>query len=129
MGFRTEKMITPAMMRAEPKTLFVFGDNMRGTGRGGQAATMRDEPNGLGIPTKWIPSMVETAFFCDDDLPHVRGTLQKRLKKLSDHLNKGGNVVWPEDGIGTGRAQLQQRAPSIWSMIEDARQDLQRRYP
>jgi hypothetical protein len=129
MAFRTEKLITRAMMRAHPETLFVFGDNMRGSGRGGQAKTMRDEPNGIGIPTKWFPSMVEGAFFCDRDLPHIRDIFEKRFKTLSDHLAKGGDVVWPEDGIGTGRAQLQERAPSIWNMIEHARQELQRRHP
>lgn len=129
MAFRTAKFITRVMLRAEPDTLFVFGDNMRGTGNGGQAKVMRGEPNAVGIPTKWFPSMVDGAFFCDNDLPRIRTMLEKQFKRLSDHLAKGGDVVWPEDGIGTGRAQLQERAPRIWNMIEQARQELQRRHP
>jgi hypothetical protein len=33
--------------------------------------------------------------------------------------------VWPEDGIGTGLAQLQQRAPRIWAQLEAWRAELE----
>jgi hypothetical protein len=126
MAFRFEKFITKSMVKAKPGTLFVFGDNMRGTGRGGQAAAMRGMTNTVGIPTKWIPAMTDGAFFTDADLPRVRHVILRRFKLLSDHLARGGDVVWPEDGIGTGRAELRQHAPLIWGMIEDAREKLQR---
>lgn len=117
MGFRTEKFITKAMVRAAPDTLFVFGDNMKGTGRGGQAFAMRGEPNTVGIPTKWAPSMSDGAFFSDSDLPAVHGRIDARFLKLVTHLRNGGDVVWPEDEIGSGRAELRVRAPKIWGYI------------
>jgi len=52
MGIRTEKHITRQMLRAEPGTLWVFGDNLQRKGLGGQAKEMRGEPNAIGIPTK-----------------------------------------------------------------------------
>lgn len=121
MTFRTEKFITRAMLRAEPETLFVFGDNVAEAGYGGQAKEMRGEPNAIGIPTKWYPAMTEAAFFKDADLAKVEGQIMAQFKLLAQHLVKGGDVVWPQEGIGTGFAQLQQRAPRILDLIEHMR--------
>jgi hypothetical protein len=118
MTFRTQKIITRDDLRNHPETLYVFGDNVRGTGYGGQAAVMRGEPNAIGIVTKWLPSTREEAYFCDEDLEHVEAFIAHSLHVLEDHLRRGGDVVWPEDGIGTGRAQLPTRAPQIFAYIE-----------
>lgn len=121
MTFRTEKLITREMLRAEPNTLFVFGDNMRQKGLGGQAKEMRGEPNAVGIPTKWRPSRTEDAFFINSDFPAVEGLIKERMHKLFVHLKTGGDVVWPEDGIGTGLAELKERAPRIFYLIDTMR--------
>lgn len=127
MTFRTEKYITRAMVRAEPQALFVFGDNIAEVGRAGQAKEMRGEPNAVGIPTKWFPSMSENAFFRDSDLPEVRGHIEAQFKLLAQHIvMMGGDVVWPEDGIGSGLAQLRERAPQIWAFIDMLRARVER---
>lgn len=126
MPFRTEKFVTRPMVRAAPATLFVFGDNMKGRGYGGQAAAMRGEPNAVGIPTKWIPSNTEYAFFIDSDFPAVRGLIEERFQQLADHLASGGDVVWPEDGVGTGLARLKARAPRVFNLIEARRAALEK---
>lgn len=118
MPFRTEKFITRQMLRDEPETLFVFGDNVEHQGYGGQAGEMRDEPNAVGIPTKWRPSMNSDAFFGDRDYVRVHAMIFPIFQRLSQHLAKGGDVVWPENGIGTGRAQLKERAPQIAGLFE-----------
>ena len=118
MTFRTEQFITRQMVRSDPKALFVFGDNMKGTGYGGQAASMRGERNTVGIPTKWAPYMTPNSFFSDDDFDVVAPVIQKRFQLLIDYMAAGGDVVWPADGVGTGRAELIQRAPRIWTLIE-----------
>jgi hypothetical protein len=46
------KHITREMVRADPSTVFVFGDNMARNGLAGQAKEMRGEPNAIGVPTK-----------------------------------------------------------------------------
>jgi|SRR5882672_535220 len=124
MPLRTEKFITRAMLRAEPETLFVFGDNMLGKGDGGQAYHMRGEPNAVGIPTKWRPTMRDDAFFCDRDIAPVLEVVVPIFQRLGSHLDAGGTVVWPEDGIGTGRAELRERAPAIYEMFRALRASL-----
>jgi hypothetical protein len=49
--------ITRAMVQADRDTIFVFGDNMKRAGYGGQAGQMRGEPIGWperGDPLRWI---------------------------------------------------------------------------
>lgn len=97
--------------------LFVFGDNMVERGFGGQAKEARGEPNAVGIPTKWGPSMREGAFFTDRDLPKVRARIDAAFDRLEAHIANGGNVVWPQGGVGTGLADLPRRAPAIMAHI------------
>lgn len=97
------------MLRAAPDTLFVFGDNLARHGMGGQAKEMRGEDNAVGLPTKRSPY----EFMRDDDLPTVQAVAANDIDKLRRHLRAGGTVIWPGDGIGTGLADLQYRAPSI----------------
>lgn len=124
MAYLERKFITRRMLRDERDKLFVFGDNMAGSGFGGQAKEMRGEPNAVGIPTKLLPDMEEESFFRNDDLLYVRPKIDAAFLKLAFHMLKGGDVVWPADGIGTGFAQLQTRAPAIWQLIESGRQIL-----
>lgn len=116
---RYAKRYTRAEIRANPNTLYVFGDNVAQYGRGGQAAECRGEPNAVGIPTKWSPSMDEESFFTDEALlkPVVLGRIGDEFRRLRAHLASGGNVVWPADGVGTGLAQLPQRAPAVAELI------------
>lgn len=126
MSFRYAKYITRAMVRAEPGTLFVFGDNMRRWGMGGQARSMRGERNVVGIPTKWSPSNEPDSFFLNDHFEDVRGEIDGAFGRLVMHVSNGGDVVWPADGIGTGLAELPQRAPLIWDYIETGRRALEK---
>lgn len=118
------KRIARADLRREPATLFVFGDNLQGRGLGGQAAEMRGEPNAVGIPTKRAPSMAPAAFLSDSDLDEFKVAACDPLRRLAEHLQAGGKVVWPADGIGTGLARLADRAPRIWASLERAREKL-----
>jgi hypothetical protein len=115
---------TPAMCRAEPDALFVFGDNLARRGKGGQAV-IRDEPNAVGIPTKRRPSRDSSAFFTDADLLEAMRAATPDLQRIADHLKAGGAVVWPADGIGTGRAELEHRAPVIWDWLMRAKARLE----
>lgn len=109
---------TRPMLQENPSKLFVFGDNEMRRGLGGQAAACRYEPNAVGITTKWTPSTEEDAFYTDLDRLHWRDVNRANFAKLHLHLSKGLVVVWPADGIGTGRAELPERAPSIAAEIE-----------
>lgn len=118
MPIRTERFITRAMLKAEPDTLFVFGDNLERRGLGGQAKEMRGEPNAVGIPTKRAPGMHPVDFFTDRDLDAYLDARFAALTRLDFHLEAGGSVVLPADGLGTGRARLKQTAPAIWQQLQ-----------
>lgn len=116
----TQKLILRSDLRANPDRLYVFGDNLLRRGYRGQAAEMRGEPNAVGITTKKIPSMLPDAFFTDSDQDHdlfVSQNSKDATRLIEAHLC-GRTIVWPEDGIGTGLAQLQQRAPRIMGLID-----------
>jgi hypothetical protein len=115
---------TPARCRAEPGALWVFGDNAARAGRGPKAgqAYIRDEPNAVGIVTKRMPNNDPQAFLNDaEDFEDFLAMVAPAFERLARHLQAGGIVVWPRDGIGTGRAQLAARAPRIWAALERAR--------
>lgn len=115
------RYITRDIVRRHPDTLFVFGDNMQRAGYGGQAKQMRGEPNAVGIPTKWRPSNTDDAFFVDTDMFAVQEAIDNAFARLINHK---GPIVWPANGIGTGLANLKNRAPSIWQYIESCRKAL-----
>src|SRR4051812_49012943 len=121
MPIRYEQRVTRAMLRAEPDTLWCFGDNLMRCGFGGQAREMRGEPNAVGIATKRRPDMGEGAFFSDSDFDTFRAEASAPLARLRAHAEAGGAIVWPADGIGTGFARLPERAPRIWAALERAR--------
>lgn len=113
-----QKWISRKDLVSNRGTLYVFGDNMDRVGLGGQAGAMRGEPNAVGVPTKWSPGMSNKDFFRDSDISVIRSVLDREFDKLRVHLQKGGNVVIPEDGLGTGLSELPIRAPAILNYIE-----------
>lgn len=106
-----QKWITRADLKASPDTLFLFGDNDARRGYGGQAREMRDEPNAIGVRTKWVPVMSQYAFFDDRQFDVVSKMIDEDLEPAREHLRQGGRLVVPEDGLGTGLSQLPERAP------------------
>ena len=112
------KHITRQMLKDSPNTLFVFGDNMVEQGFGGQAKEMRGEQNAVGIPTKNYPGIRPSDYFTDDDFAVASAKISNKFIDLFVHARQGGKIVWLLDGIGTGLAQLKERAPKIWYFIE-----------
>jgi hypothetical protein len=97
-----------------PSVLYIFGDNLKRVGRGGQAAAMRDQPNAIGIATLHAPGVC----FGDKDYNVVAPTIVKDYLKAFEAIANGAIVVWPADGIGTGFANLQKASPKIWELVE-----------
>lgn len=107
----TEKKVTVERCRAHPGTVYVFGDNLVGKGKAGQAV-IRDEPNAYGVPTKKYPSMEENAFFCDQEFEANRALIAQALAKIPE----GSKVVVPYR-IGCNLAQLPMRAPRTYAYL------------
>lgn len=111
---------SPELCRQFPDHLFVFGDNTIGIGKGGQAI-IRDEPNAIGVPTKYLPSMTEESFFYEGDSKALMKVLDG-LKLLWLALKDGRDVIIPvtkegEVSLGLERARLKEFAPSIYATI------------
>lgn len=104
--------ITREMLRAEPKTGFVFGDNMLRIGLGGQAKAMRGEPNAIGVATLYAPG----EFYRAND-PDALEAVTADLRKVAMALAAGRQIVAPSDGLGTGLARLPEHAPALHRLI------------
>lgn len=109
-----------ALCRRHPDLTFVFGDNLLGFGKGGQAI-IRDEPNAFGVPTKRRPSMAPGSFFEEGNVADLDAVLGP-LSILWKHLREGLSIVVPvtkagDVSLGLERAELRTRAPSIYNTI------------
>lgn len=120
------KFITREYVQSNPDKGFLFGDNLERIGMGGQAGAMRGEPNAVGIPTKKSPSMGEDAFFTDDEFEEnckvidaaLMDAWQLWLDYVATYCTKEIAIVIPSDGLGTGLAELDKRAPKTFAYLE-----------
>ena len=110
------RWITRDMLRAEPNAIFVFGDNSQRIGLGGQAKEMRQEPNAIGVATKFAPGNAEADYFTPNNLRAI-ATLVDDLCLVGRALAEGGTVYVPHDGLGTGLSELPKRAPDLANLI------------
>lgn len=103
-------------LNLNPHVFYVFGDNDQRVGLGGQAKEMRGEVNAWGIRTKRAPNNDDSSFYTNEDL----GKVQEDFRLLeAEVLSKGQTVVFPTEGLGTGLADLKNRAPAIHQWIEN----------
>lgn len=113
------QFITREYVRANRDKLFLFGDNLERRGFGGQAAAMRREPNAIGIPTKKSPSYRDDAFFSDDEFEQNKASIDAAFAEIMRAITDSIRViVIPSDGLGTGRAQLERRAPRTFAHLQ-----------
>jgi len=120
------EQLTPKLLQENPNKIYLFGDNLEGKGKKGQAI-IRDEPNAYGIPTKKKPSMDDDAFFTDDEFAENIKIIDKAFEKLP----KDKVIVVPANPfevttLGTGSAQLQQRAPRTFEYLQNKIRELQK---
>ena len=107
---------TVNLCKNNPHTLFVFGDNLRREGCGGQAV-IRYCVNSYGIPTKRLPSMKEDAFFKDavSDLQAVEHSIETLWTIARCGIFE--YISFPQAGLGTGLARLPVRSPLIFKYL------------
>lgn len=119
-----QKFIFRSDLQANPSVKYLFGDNLVRTGYGGQAKEMRDEPNAIGVATKKTPSNRPDEFFSDDDFEANVLAFWEDLRPAVTHLEAGGILVIPADGLGTGLSELPKRAPKTNKVLELMLRDL-----
>lgn len=119
------KWITRSFVREHRAHIFLFGDNLTRRGFGGQAAQMRSEPNAIGIPTKKLPRSTEGAFFTDAEFEQNKAAIDRAFERLYRMSSTAEQVVViPADGLGTGRAQLDKRAPHTFAYLQKRLRDI-----
>ena len=99
-------------------------------GYGGQAKEFRGESNSIGIPTKYLPAMIPTAFFTNESWKEksVYNEITIALYTIEEALVINKIVNIPKAGIGTGLAELPKRAPIIYKYIIDVLNNLGEKY-
>jgi predicted NAD-dependent protein-ADP-ribosyltransferase YbiA (DUF1768 family) len=110
-SFETVKRYSVEDLRNNPDKIYIFGDNTEGWGKGGQAI-VRDESNAFGISTKDSP----TQFMSDNNFEANKAKIDADIAAIKAD---GRPIVFPEDGIGTGRADLKNKAPKTWNYLEE----------
>jgi hypothetical protein len=98
--------------------MFIFGDNDRHFGKKGQAV-IRDEPNAYGIPTKKYPSLDPSSYYTDDEYEENIRKIDTAFNKIIKDLDKYDMVYLPSNGVGTGLADLQNKAPKTLEYINN----------
>lgn len=111
--FETIKRYDENILRANPDKIYIFGDNTERWGKKNQSI-IRDEPNAFGIATKKRPSMDDDAFFTDDEFEANKKIIDEDIAKIKAD---GRPIVFPEDGIGTGLAGLENKAPRTYEYL------------
>jgi hypothetical protein len=101
--------------------LYLFGDNLMHEGMGGQAAEMRHEPNAVGVPTKKAPFNDASSFFSDADFDDVDAVYAGIFSEIKEKFEDGKFkvLVLPADGLGTGLAALDKKAPKIFALLQE----------
>lgn len=103
--------------------IFIFGDNDIKRGKKGQAV-IRDQPNAFGIPTKKLPSLLNEAFYTDDEFDHNKSQIDAAIELIKQNLPNYKGIIYPESGLGTGLAQLDTRAPRTFEYLTKSVQEL-----
>jgi len=94
-------------LRNNREAYYLFGDNVKRVGYGGQAKEMRDEPNAIGVATKSSPY----EYFHDKDLIKNVSVMWDDLHPAYFAVIAGRTLIIPSDGLGTGLSKLPEMAP------------------
>jgi hypothetical protein len=116
-GFWTREQISK-----QTNKVFLFGDNTQDRVITKHVpyktqAVIRGLPNAIGIDTKKTRNTDPSAFFTDKDFPQFKQQVDEAIKQA---LESGKIIVIPADGIGTGKAMLQQKAPKLFNYLTNA---------
>jgi len=115
---RTNKIILRSELKANPTTLYLFGDNDIRKGLGGQAKEMRGEPNAVGVSTKKLPARSEEAYKSDTELEKNKKIITDDINKAIAEWNTGkySKLIIPQMGVGL--AELPTRAPETYKFLQ-----------
>lgn len=102
-------------LRNNPHLMYIFGDNEERWGLGGQAAEMRGEPNAFGIATLKAPGV----FWSDEDYLENTDVILDDINRIFKQQGRFKGLVIPSDGVGTGLANLEAKAPRTFKKLQE----------
>ena len=112
---------TPELVRQYPNYAFLFGDNEKRSGTGGQAV-IRNEPNAIGVRTK--KSARPNIYWSDK---HKDSSVKMMSEDFLRAFNGGYDaIVIPSNGLGTGLAKLKEKAPQTFKWLASFVNELKR---
>ena len=102
-------------------SVYVFGDNCKDSlGTFVPTTTqacIRFLPNVIGLSTKKDRYWTSQSFMSDDDIDLFSVLVEATIELVKVNLELGKTVVFPEQGIGTGKAMLSEKAPACWEYL------------
>ena len=124
-GFWTRKDV-----ENNPDKVFLFGDNFEDARTGyvpsSTQAVIRGLPNTIGISTKNDRGTKGSSYLTDADFNTFKQHVDEQIQKAKE---SGKTIIIPEDGIGTGKAQLKERAPKLFEYLQQELDKLKNTQP
>ena len=109
--------------------IFLFGDNTNDRLNthyvpSSTQAVIRGLPNAIGIDTKKNRGTSKNSYFTDADFEEFKKQVDEAIQYA---IETGKTIVIPENGIGTGKAMLEQKAPKLFAYLQNKLKELQKR--
>ena len=101
--------ITELFLKINPNCIFIFGDNLKRTGKGG-AAVLRDVSNTYGFITKKSPTHLDKDYYTVEEYKDV---YKEEVSCLIEIIKQTPNKIWIMSKIGAGLANKY----NIWEEI------------
>ena len=114
-----QDFITRKDLRNNPNKVYLFGDNDVRRGMAGQAKEMRGELNAIGIRVKKFPRMRSEDFYTDKEYKENIRKINSDLAIIDEAINMEKDIVIPKAGIGTGLADLKNKAPKTFAYLQN----------
>ena len=110
--------------------VFLFGDNTYDRTKthyipSMTQAVIRGLPNAIGIDTKKNRWKSADSYFSDEDFEMFKAQVDAAIAQAKA---SGKIIVIPADGIGTGKAVLQEKAPRCFEYLQSELQKLYNEY-
>jgi hypothetical protein len=111
-----------AIVEQNPDKVFLFGDNTNDRVNTkhiptSTQAVIRGLDNAIGIDTKKDRGTGTNSYFNNSDFAQFKQQVDEAILKAK---LSGKTIVLPEDGIGTGKATLKEKAPKLLEYLQNA---------
>ena len=102
-------------------SVYIFGDNCKdalGTFVPTTTqACIRFLPNAIGLSTKKDRYWANQSYFSNEDLDLFTVLVEATIALIKVNIELGKTIVFPADGLGTGKAMLKEKAPKCWEYL------------